>query len=111
VNYWKDWKRQNAATAPSQEPPWEKAMTRREALAEADPMLEEAIDLVVREGEASASLIQRKLGIDYPRAAHLMDLLAELAVIGRFKEGGRSREVLLKPGSDPYKKLMTRYKK
>jgi S-DNA-T family DNA segregation ATPase FtsK/SpoIIIE len=111
VNYWKDWRRQNAATAPSQEPPWEKAMTRREALAEADPMLEEAIDLVVREGEASASLIQRKLGIDYPRAAHLMDLLAELGVIGKFKEGGRSREVLLKPGSDPYKKLMSKYQK
>ena len=73
--------------------------------------LEDAIDLVVREGEASASLIQRRLGIGYPRAAQLLDMLSELGVVGSLKDGGRAREVLMKPGQDTYKKLMERRRK
>ena len=38
-------------------------------------MLEDAIQLVIEAGEASASLIQRRLGVGYPRAARLMDLM------------------------------------
>ena len=83
-------------------------LTRRELLAETDPMLEQAISLVIAEGEASASLIQRKLGIGYPRAARIMDLLAELGVVGELKEGARGREVLLKPGKDPFGELLER---
>ncbi len=81
-------------------------MTRREFLAETDPMLEQAIALVVAEGEASASLIQRRLGLGYPRAARIMDLLQELGVVGEMKDGGRGREVLIKPGKDPFKDLI-----
>lgn len=81
-------------------------MTRREVLAETDPMLEEAISLVVAEREASASLIQRRLGLGYPRAARLIDLMHELGVVGPARAGGRTREVLVKPGSDPFKKLI-----
>jgi S-DNA-T family DNA segregation ATPase FtsK/SpoIIIE len=69
-------------------------------------MLEDAIALVIAEREASVSLIQRRLGLGYPRAARLMDLLFELGVIGAAKPGGRSREVLIKPGGDPFKKLI-----
>jgi S-DNA-T family DNA segregation ATPase FtsK/SpoIIIE len=83
-------------------------MTRREVLAETDPMLEEAISLVVAEGEASASLLQRRLGLGYPRAARLMDLLHELGVVGASKAGGRTREVLVKPGADPFKRIIDR---
>jgi S-DNA-T family DNA segregation ATPase FtsK/SpoIIIE len=86
--------------------PWERGLTRRELLSETDPMLEQAITLVVEEGEASASLIQRKLGIGYPRAARIMDLLGELGVIGEAKEGGRGREVLIRPGKDPFKEML-----
>ncbi len=64
-------------------------------------MLEDAIALVIAEGEASASLIQRRLGLGYPRAARIMDLLFELGIIGGGRPGGRSREVLIKPGGDP----------
>ncbi len=110
VNYWKDWQsRQPSRT--TEFAPWERAMTRRESLADTDPMLEDAIDLVVREGEASASLLQRRLGIGYPRAAQLIDMLAELGVLGGLKDGGRSREVVMKPGTDTYKKLMDKRKK
>jgi S-DNA-T family DNA segregation ATPase FtsK/SpoIIIE len=83
--------------------PWERGVTRREILSETDPMLEEAIELVIQEGEASASLIQRKMGLGYPRAARLIDLMYELRVIGPPEAGGRSRRVLIKPGEDPFK--------
>ena len=66
-------------------------------------MLEEAIALVISEGEASASLIQRRMGLGYPRAARIIDMLYELRIIGPPEAGGRSRRVLIKPGQDPFK--------
>ena len=71
-------------------------------------MLEEAIDLVIEEGEASASLVQRKLGLGYPRAARIIDLLYELRIVGPPEPGGRSRKVLIKPGEDPFKEEIER---
>ena len=71
VNYWKEWHKDQIDAEKMEEqgvPPWEQAVTRFESLADLDPLLEEAINLVVAEGQASASLIQRKLGIGYPRA-------------------------------------------
>ncbi len=109
VSYWKQW---HAAQieAGLMEPvtigPWERGMTRREVLSETDPMLEEAIALVIEEGEASASLIQRRLGLGYPRAARIIDLLHELGIVGAPKPGGRSRDVLVKPGSDPFERIV-----
>jgi S-DNA-T family DNA segregation ATPase FtsK/SpoIIIE len=108
--YWKDWERkqiiEGKAGESSSVPPWERGLTRREFLAETDPMLEQAIELVIAEGEASASLIQRRLGVGYPRAARMMDLLQQLGVIGEAKQGERGREVLIKPGKDPFKELI-----
>jgi len=100
VQYWKDWAETQAKEAKSADTyvrtsaPWERALTRREFLAETDPMLEDAIELVVNEQEASASMIQRKLGLGYPRAARLVDLLEEIGVIGESIDGGRTRKVL-----------------
>jgi hypothetical protein len=88
--------------------PWDRALTRREVLAETDPMLEEAIKLVVDSQEASASLIQRRLGLGYPRAARMMDLLAELGIIGEPTEGGRARRVLIAQGKDPFQDVLDR---
>jgi S-DNA-T family DNA segregation ATPase FtsK/SpoIIIE len=99
VMYWRAWRDEIEAEqeleAPAV-PPWERGLTRLEALSEADPILEEALSLVVLEGEASASLIQRRLGVGYPRAARLMDSLHELGIIGEALAGGRSRRVLVK---------------
>jgi DNA segregation ATPase FtsK/SpoIIIE, S-DNA-T family len=115
VNYWKQWDAAQPLEERSAEredwAPWDKAMTRRESLSETDPMLEEAITLVVKAGEASTSMIQRQLNIPYPRAANLMDLMMTLGILGASKDGGRSREVLIRPGTDPYKKLMSKIKK
>jgi S-DNA-T family DNA segregation ATPase FtsK/SpoIIIE len=106
VNYWKEWHREQIKAGKMKSVgvgPWERGVTRREILAETDPMLEEAIELVIAEGEASASLIQRKMGLGYPRAARIIDMLFELRVIGPPEAGGRSRKVLIKPGEDPFK--------
>jgi len=69
-------------------------------------MLEQAIELVIAEQEASASLIQRRLGLGYPRAARIVDLLQELGVIGPQQPGARNRDVLIKQGQDPFKDLI-----
>jgi S-DNA-T family DNA segregation ATPase FtsK/SpoIIIE len=106
VNYWKDWQDKQVKAGkmkPVRIGPWERGVTRRELLSETDPMLEEAIEMVIAEGEASASLIQRKMGLGYPRAARMIDLMHELRVIGPPEAGGRSRKVLIKPGEDPFK--------
>lgn len=106
VGYWRQWAAERGL--PSAEAPWDRGVSRREALGRTDPLLEEAIDLVVRRGEASTSILLRGLAIDYPRAAKLMDLLGELGILGAPKDGGRAREVTIKLGSDPYKKLIQR---
>ncbi|MBC7811660.1 MAG: DUF87 domain-containing protein, partial [Burkholderiales bacterium] len=109
VDWWKTWHKDQIAKGKSERiynGPWERALTRRELLSETDPMLEDAIGLCIAEGEASASLIQRKLNIGYPRAARIMDMLEELGMVGEVKAGGRSREVLIKPGQDPFKDVI-----
>lgn len=109
VGYWRTWHEAEIEAGHMEPPPvapWERGMTRREVLAETDPMLEDAIELVIEEGEASASLIQRRLGLGYPRAARIIDLLHEIGVIGPARAGGRTRDVLVKPGADPFKNLV-----
>jgi S-DNA-T family DNA segregation ATPase FtsK/SpoIIIE len=109
VGHWRAWKTQQIMEGKLEKQtsaPWERGLTRREFLAETDPMLEDAIELVVKEREASASLIQRRLGLGYPRAARIMDLLEELGVIGEPMAGGRARRVLIEEGKDPFKDLI-----
>lgn len=93
IDFWSD-------SAPEElldeeEPPWEDQLAREQVLDEHDDMVEQAIALVQEEGEASASLLQRRLRVGYPRAARLMDELEELGVIGRPRSGGKTREVLI----------------
>jgi len=59
-----------------------------------DELYHEAYKLVTKAGLASASYLQRMLGIGYARSAKLLDMLEENGVIGRPAEG-RPREVLL----------------
>ena len=62
-----------------------------------DPVLLEAIETVIRQGQASVSLLQRKLGVGYQRAARLIDELEEMKVIGEYNES-KAREVLVDKG-------------
>jgi S-DNA-T family DNA segregation ATPase FtsK/SpoIIIE len=66
-------------------------------LADRDDLIEKAIELVRSTQRASASMLQRRLRIGYPRAARLIDELEELGVVGPSLGGGREREVLIGP--------------
>ena len=59
-----------------------------------DPMLNEAIELVVELGQASTSLLQRKLRLGYARAARVIDQMEDRGIIGP-AEGAKPRQVLM----------------
>lgn len=59
-----------------------------------DELFNEAKEIVVRSGKASASLLQRRLRIGYARAARLIDLLEEAGIVGP-GEGAKPREILI----------------
>ena len=59
-----------------------------------DAEIEEATRVIREYGRASASLLQRKMRLGYPKAARLMDELHKRGIIGREQAGGRTREVL-----------------
>jgi S-DNA-T family DNA segregation ATPase FtsK/SpoIIIE len=64
------------------------------ALPHRDDLYEAAVDIVIREGRGSVSLLQRSLGIGYGRAARLIDFMAEDGIVGVYN-GSQAREVLI----------------
>ena len=78
-------------------PPWDQMLEEESALADKDVLVEKAIKLVRETQRASASMLQRRLRIGYPRAARLVDELEEMGIVGPAVGGGREREVLLEP--------------
>ncbi|MEN4099735.1 MAG: DNA translocase FtsK, partial [Anaerolineaceae bacterium] len=77
---------------------WEKLL--ESEVAGPDALIQEAIRVVRHTQKASASLLQRRLRVGYPRAARLIDELEELGIIGPAQPGGREREVLWSPDED-----------
>lgn len=59
-----------------------------------DEFLEQAVDMVVNDGQASASYIQRKFKVGYARAARIIDQLEERGIVGPH-EGSKPRKVLI----------------
>ncbi|MFD3156576.1 DNA translocase FtsK 4TM domain-containing protein [Haloimpatiens sp. FM7330] len=59
-----------------------------------DELLEEAINIVVNEGQASTSMLQRKLKIGYNRAAGIMEQLEDRGVVSG-RNGSKPRQVLI----------------
>ncbi|RLC37658.1 hypothetical protein DRH29_01000 [candidate division Kazan bacterium] len=60
-----------------------------------DELTNEAINLVVKAGKASASYLQRRFKIGYARAARILDILEEKGIIGP-SDGAKPREILIK---------------
>ena len=60
---------------------------------QSDDLYDNAIDVVVREGRGSVSLLQRCLGIGYGRAARMIDWMAEDGIVGEYN-GAQAREVI-----------------
>lgn len=73
--------------------PWEKLLSEPEEN-EDEGLIEHAISIVRQSGRASASLLQRRLRIGYPRAARLLDQLEEAGIVGPSQGGGKEREVM-----------------
>jgi S-DNA-T family DNA segregation ATPase FtsK/SpoIIIE len=92
------WQKSTDAGVPggeAQPPPWEEMLAEEAVLADRDDLVERAIQVVSETQRASASLLQRRLHIGYPRAARLVDELEELGIVGPSQGGGREREVLV----------------
>src|SRR4029450_8457418 len=76
------------------DPEGEEEAVKPGALKKRDELYEAAVDLVVREGRGSVSLLQRALGIGYGRAARLIDFMAEDGIVGQYN-GSPGREILI----------------
>ncbi len=59
-----------------------------------DDLLPAAIDVVLEAGQASVSMLQRRLKLGYSRAARLVDQMEEKGVVGPF-EGSKARQILI----------------
>ena len=64
---------------------------------DADDLIAKAIEMVVAQGTASVSLLQRRLGVGYARAGRLVDVMERMGVISGH-EGSKPRNVLVGEG-------------
>jgi len=87
---------QKNADANTDGAPWEKLLTEPDEN-EDEGLIEQAVSIVRSTQRASASLLQRRLRIGYPRAARLLDQLEEMGVVGPSLGGGKERDVLVSP--------------
>ena len=94
VSHW-----QKSVDVTSEAPPWEKLLTEPDENEDQD-LIEKAISILRQSQRASASLLQRRLRIGYPRAARLLDQLEEMGVVGPSQGGGKERDVLVGPMDD-----------
>ena len=76
-------------------PPWESLLNEAATDSSDDVLIEQAITVLKKEHRASASMLQRRLRIGYPRAARLLDQLEDTGVVGPSMGGGRDRAVLI----------------
>ena len=95
ISHW-----QKASEVPVDDnPPWEKLLQEPDENQD-DGLIEQAISIVKQSQRASASLLQRRLRIGYPRAARLLDQLEAMGVVGPSQGGGKEREVLVSAADD-----------
>lgn len=95
IAYWQ----KNWDTDAVEVPPWETLLKEPEE-DEDDGLVEKAISIVRQQQRASASMLQRRLRIGYPRAARLLDQLEAMGVVGPSQGGGKEREVLVSEEDD-----------
>jgi DNA segregation ATPase FtsK/SpoIIIE, S-DNA-T family len=81
----------NQGTSDLNAAPWEEIATQDNEIS--DDLLQKAIRVIQEEGKASASLLQLRLHIGFPRAGHLMDELKEKGLIGSPEFGSKDRKV------------------
>ena len=86
VNFWI-----NQSTLDLNAAPWEEIASQDNEIS--DDLLQKAVRVIQEEGRVSASLLQLRLHIGFPRAGHLMDELEEKGYIGSAESGGKDRQI------------------
>ena len=59
-----------------------------------DPLFEEAVDFVRKEGRASVSMLQRRMRIGYTRAARIVDMMEDKGIVSGPEGGTQVRSIL-----------------
>ena len=59
-----------------------------------DEMLPAAVDVILETGQASVSMLQRRLKLGYARAARIVDEMEEKGIVGPF-QGSKPRDILI----------------
>ncbi|MBQ9459324.1 MAG: DNA translocase FtsK, partial [Oscillospiraceae bacterium] len=59
-----------------------------------DELLEQAVEVILETGQASTSMLQRRLKLGYSRAARIVDQMEERGIVGPF-EGSKPRKILI----------------
>lgn len=59
-----------------------------------DPKYDQAVEIVIREGRGSSSLLQRTMGVGYGRASRMIDHMAADGIVG-MHNGSKHRDVVL----------------
>ncbi|MCB9009517.1 MAG: DNA translocase FtsK [Ardenticatenaceae bacterium] len=98
VNFWH---KNTPDTFEPMSAPWESLIAKYALLDETDSLLEAAIELAQKNDTISASFLQRKLRLGYPRAARLMEHLYEMGLVEDPKSGGKTRRTLVDEDDDP----------
>ena len=70
------------------------AAPEQNAADEADELLPAAIDVVMETGQASVSMLQRRLKLGYSRAARIVDEMETRGIVGPF-EGSKPRQIII----------------
>ncbi len=101
VSFWKNQSKAQYETSYLAPPPREENAEdvdeeEAEYSGEDDPMYEDAVRVVLEQGKASTSTLQRRLRLGYGRAARILDAMERDGIIGP-PDGPRPREVLKRP--------------
>ena len=92
------WQKMSPGPESAEAAPWEELVATTEE--DTDDLVQKAVALVKRSQRASASFLQRRLRIGYPRAARLLDELETMGVVGPAQGGGKERDVLVSADED-----------
>ena len=65
-----------------------------EPVSDGDELLPAAVDVILETGQASVSMLQRRLKLGYARAARIVDEMEEKGIVGPF-EGSKPRQLLI----------------
>ncbi|MCP4549039.1 MAG: DNA translocase FtsK [bacterium] len=90
VSHWRDYKLDEA------ELQLEERGGHGSGMSHDDPLYNDALEIVVRQGFGSTTMLQRRLRIGYTRASRIMDMLEDGGIVGPHT-GSKAREVLVGP--------------